>query len=605
MSLAKRQRGVESRRFDERVTDFAHDGKGGIPGAIRSIFGDDLGIDTIAPNLDLRRGLDHASTGIPYSIHGTATIINQRVAYALATYQDPIKAVLGMAMHKEQKIVIRRKFVVGGHAMITPEHAQARTVAIREEEIEYVMARYGSDIFMNLNLFLKPEDAREELDMKLDAQIAALQQEQCRLAWDMVMKQGTSMRTQLARCSVANTNLNPADRAAKANDTYVHTVFGAMGKFEHPLQNLLAAAQQANAFDGVNYDTLLAPAGMLPLEMYTPEHSVKYAVTGVPTKDKKPINVGVENITRDPRTGLRIGVVQPFPDSSTAQSPYATAHGGGLTREVEVGAYYMLPGKEAGATSTTYRIPNMETRGWDVYTVEPGDVKVAMRIHKCVMSSAILAKSGSETGEMLFAWPHTGISTSQTTETRKMQLRAYFGAVLYKRENIMILEDVHCERVLSAHVKNDDTDALVANDAVVVQNYNGGVLVQNTRLNPTAAAMVNGPLRRNLLHTVEEADARAAAAAAAGGGVVGPAIVAGTQKLPDDPTSKVAHTLYNTPFAWTGARDLDVLYPGRIEMLTTESGWVVYQENQGHLGRLENPANPAAYGQFVYNNMRT
>ena len=49
----------------------------------------------------------------------------------------------------------------------------------------------------------------------------------------------------------------------------------------------------------------------------------------------------------------------------------------------------------------------------------------------------------------------------------------------------------------------------------------------------------------------------------------------------------------------------DVLYPGRIEMLTKESGWVVYQENQGHLGRLENPANPAAYGQFVYNSMRT
>lgn len=52
------------------------------------------------------------------------------------------------------------------------------------------------------------------------------------------------------------------------------------------------------------------------------------------------------------------------------------------------------------------------------------------------------------------------------------------------------------------------------------------------------------------------------------------------------------------------ANNFDVLYPGRIEMLTAKSGWTVYQENQGHLGRLENPANPAAYGQFVYNNMR-
>jgi hypothetical protein len=56
--------------------------------------------------------------------------------------------------------------------------------------------------------------------------------------------------------------------------------------------------------------------------------------------------------------------------------------------------------------------------------------------------------------------------------------------------------------------------------------------------------------------------------------------------------------------AWRANRQLDVLYPGRIDILTAESGWKVYQENQGHLGRLENPANPAAYGQFVYNNMR-
>lgn len=598
MSLAKRQRGIDTRRFESDVDDLPQNG--GVPGTIRKMFGDDLGIDTVATNLDLRRGLDHASTGIPYSIHGTATIINQRVAYALATYQDPIKAVLGMAMHKEQKIVIRRKFVVGGHAMITPEHAQARTVAIREEEIEYVMARYGSDIFMNLNLFLKPDEAQEELNMKLDAQIAALQQEQCRLAYDMIMKQGTSMRAQLARCSVANTSLTPADRAARANDTYVHTVFGAMGKFEHPLSNLLAAAQQSNAFDGVNYDTLLAPAGMLPLEMYTPEHSVKYAVTGVPTKDKKPIDVGVENITRDPRTGLRIGIVQPFPDSSTAQSPYATAHGGGLTREVEVGAYYLLVGPpgarvpagddgraDAMANSNTYRIPNMETRGWDVYTVPQGEVHVVMRIHKCVMSSAILAKSGSETGEMLFAWPHTGISTSQTTETMKMQLRAYFGAVLYKRENIMILEDVHCERVLSSHVTEINSDTPVNNDMIEVTDL----------MTVADAAMVNGPLRlRNLLSTVEDQTRDNALTA---GNAKAELAGAAAQM------AKVAKTLYQNAFAWTEERRLDVLYPGRIEMLTTDSGWVVYQENQGHLGRLENPANPAAYGQFVYNNMRT
>ena len=526
-----------------------------ISGTVRGLFGSGLQVTQTGINLDLRRGLDHASTGIPYAINGTATIVNQRVAYALATYQDPIKAVLGMAMHKEQKIVIRRKFVVGGHAMITPEHAQARTVAVREEEIEYVMARYGSDVFMNLNLFLKPELAEEELNMKLDAQIAALNQTQCRLAYDMIMKQGTRLTSQLASQRVANSDLTKTQREAAAIDTYVHTIFGAMSRFEHPLSNLLAAAQQANAFGNINYDVLLAPCGMLPLEMYTPEHSVKFAVTGVSASSKAPIEVGLENIRRDPRTNLKIGIVQPFPDSATAQSPYATSSQGGLTNTVEVGAYYIIP---IGDTRK-FRIPDMGTRGWDIV---PGQnyPQVLMRVHKCVMSSAILAKSGSDTGEMLFAWPHTGISTSQTTETMKMQLRAYFGAVLYKRENIMILEDIHCETIKSSR-RSEDRE----NNAVRIVG-NGTVTADNM-------ADITGPVQ---FENNKGASGAAKDALAAG--------------------------LKGDLVKWSD-QEPSTLYPGRIEEHTL-TGWSVYQDNQGHLGSLENPANPAAYGQFVYNNKR-
>jgi hypothetical protein len=35
---------------------------------------------------------------------------------------------------------------------------------------ETYMVRYGGDMEMNLNLFLKPEEAKEELNMKLEAQ---------------------------------------------------------------------------------------------------------------------------------------------------------------------------------------------------------------------------------------------------------------------------------------------------------------------------------------------------------------------------------------------------------------------------------------------------
>lgn len=119
-------------------------------------------------SLDRYEGYPHSTTGLPYAIHGTATVIQQKVAMALAGYQDPIKSILPVAIHKTKKIIIRRKFTVGGQVTAVPERAAARTVSIQECEREVVLTRYGVDIEMNLNLFHRPELAREELQMKMD-----------------------------------------------------------------------------------------------------------------------------------------------------------------------------------------------------------------------------------------------------------------------------------------------------------------------------------------------------------------------------------------------------------------------------------------------------
>ena len=83
---------------------------------------------------------------------------------------------LGTAVVREQKIIITRKYVVGGSALITPERAPARTVSVKEDAREEILCRYGGDLEMNLNLFLRPELAQEELTMKLEAQRDQLQQ---------------------------------------------------------------------------------------------------------------------------------------------------------------------------------------------------------------------------------------------------------------------------------------------------------------------------------------------------------------------------------------------------------------------------------------------
>lgn len=91
---------------------------------------------------------------IPYAIHGTARVVQSNVTEWLAGYVDPIKAVLGTGVQNSQKVIITRKYVVNSGAIITPEHAPARSVAIKEDTREVRLTRYGGDIDMNLNLFL-------------------------------------------------------------------------------------------------------------------------------------------------------------------------------------------------------------------------------------------------------------------------------------------------------------------------------------------------------------------------------------------------------------------------------------------------------------------
>lgn len=65
---------------------------------------------------------------IPYAIHGSARVVQSDVTEWLAGYVDPIKAILGTGIQNSQKVIITRKYVVNSGAIITPEHAPARSV---------------------------------------------------------------------------------------------------------------------------------------------------------------------------------------------------------------------------------------------------------------------------------------------------------------------------------------------------------------------------------------------------------------------------------------------------------------------------------------------
>ena len=330
--------------------------KNGLLTKIGSMFGGTTSAtsDGYAPLNDKRiseyysQGDSHTTTGIPYAIHGTARVVQTNVTDWLAGYIDPIKAILGTSVQNSQKVIITRKYVVGGGAIITPEHAPARAVAIREDTREVRLTRYGGDIEMNLNLFLLPTAAEEEFAMKLDAQRGELEQTLTGLAYEAVMNQSIPLEIALSKA-------NPASPDGRFQDIYVKSVFGAMAKHPFPVANLVAAVRHANMYtpssSGSGGGVLMVPPGMLDLAHYTRPDSMKYSVSGF-KQTEQPVGIEME-VAYEPQLGTRIVVSKRPSNSRDASSP--SLDGAGYLNELATwSTYYEIPGPNlstAGATA--------------------------------------------------------------------------------------------------------------------------------------------------------------------------------------------------------------------------------------------------------------
>lgn len=74
---------------------------------------------------------------------------------------------------------------------------------------------------------------------------------------------------------------------------------------------------------------------------------------------------------------------------------------------------------------------------------------------RAMMGSVILcANPGSATGEMLFAYPSTSLSSDKEIETLKCQLRVYMGCAVYQPENLLRLPHVSFEGLMNGHTMN-------------------------------------------------------------------------------------------------------------------------------------------------------
>lgn len=456
-------------------------------GGVKGLLGDAI---SVSLDTGTRVGAAHATTGIPYAISGTASLIQANVSAKLATFKDPIKAILGTGIHNEQRIIIKRKYVAGGSATVVPEHASARTVAIREDVREVMLTRYGNDIEMNLNLFLRPEDAKEELQMKLEASQIALEKAFIRLGYEAVFDNGVDLSLAIAR---SRNMLGQSD----ISNIYCRQLFGIFAKSAYPITTIMAAAKYASAYAvaTATKTVMIVPFGTPEYIKYTKPHHMEYELSGISEQARGGIDLTIPGGYKDPLSNCTIyqhippvdiasGVPHPLVEDSllskqtTVVSRIKLPAGGAECKVLnyKTGDWVIVPNWYASEENGTIQIVyngNVYTgeepckgawtqicggapEGWtddnnadNIAMVNERSPTHYIRRSRFKMLSAILAAPGKATGELLYAYSSCSVSTNPATELGKLGLRVYLGAAIYAPENIFILPNVAFETVLS------------------------------------------------------------------------------------------------------------------------------------------------------------
>lgn len=168
---------------------------------------------------------------------------------------------------------------------------------------------------------------------------------------------------------------------------------------------------------------------MLDIAHYTRPDSMKYSISGFKQSENSSLSLDMPGVFLEPQLGVKILVSKRMP-SYTNGTAFPEIHGEGyLNEEASWATYYVVPGNGDGYE---YGIVDYETGA--IFTpkfvgVDDDKTKTVFRPRMtAMMGSAILcADPGASTGEMLFAYPSTSLSSDKEIETLKCQLRVYMG----------------------------------------------------------------------------------------------------------------------------------------------------------------------------------
>jgi hypothetical protein len=217
-----------------------------------------------------------------------------------------------------------------------------------------------------------------------------------------------------------------------------------------------------------------------------------------------------------------------------------------LETEVDVFTYVHVP-----KTKEVYYVHTIR-RSLVMFQVDSTNDKSYILHYRLSMLSGILGVpngSDQQTGELLIGYPSTLVGTDVATETGRMKLRMYLGAVLYKRENVMILPDIAFNGVI-----------------------NFGVYTTGSTLEPTIANAAGAATR--VKYSNSGAGSRTFSATE-----VSTLAEKDTPFLPQADIEKVVGD--SRPFIYQGASYTKDKTTGKFVQLTA---------NNGHLGCIDSPA---------------
>lgn len=402
------------------------------------------------------------------------------------------------------QVIFKRKWVKGGQALVVPERAPARTISVAFDQREERLTRHAIALEQSIYLYLREADAREDLEMKLEGIRLQLEQALVSIGYDKAFSQGINIVPALQRGQALNAMRNATERALEADRMFVEMFCGVISKSEFPFKNLAASIARASLYTPTGKTreqpaVMLVPPGMIDLPRFTKKSEMYYDITGVKTTDgSNKVSLKMPNALEYPDANIRVLVHTPPAAYRTGGAAYPQVENNEMEGVIAHAAYYVESypknltlaefaaqyNGEGSMNCADVVITDFEHKEWKtlprirdaqddgvlggnqaVFTLKDGtaikdQTTADKRCYRWYLraqmattnnSALLCTRPGSETGELLYAYPAAHVSTSQHTGSLILTLTTYYGCAIRHPERLLVLNGIQFNGIVGGH----------------------------------------------------------------------------------------------------------------------------------------------------------